>query len=903
VSPTWFDLGDQLPAGDDDSLLEFPWLSENGLPGGEPTTVDEVDPVKSDPTPPEQHPSMPSEHAPGCPRFYTQLNIDITPCGGLSGVMRERANDYQGCSIEDPKNWHETFANPASWLERHMRDPSAMNVFRLLAHYDKPTISAPVDRDKMFAEEVLWPASPGRSPLHEWKEGADFGANGLLRLLFLFADREHPPGRPLIPCHLQNEAKEQLLSFKYFGDEPARRPNPEKEAVYWSENHQLLYATAEYLAGQLMPDEWFQPTVHWRADDNAPWQRHTDRSWGFTGDERMARAYPRLIRWLDHRLMFGFSEWNSPVYYDYDIAGLLNLIDFCDDGAVRDKAAIALDLVLLDLARFHGYGRAGATAGRVYPTHKYSGWATTIANTAQILFGEWPVDETAEDVLEQWRIEAFRVRRQEHLDAFRTSLLKGDGTYPPNIEQLVADEAARWDNENHAAFQQRQRPPIRSPWTVADAPGAHSLATTFRYCVPDLIPRFAREPESAWFERSRVSVGFAEAAADYDIGFSDEEDVLAWWSRGAFAAPLAVVGSRNLADAWDVEDVSPFSDIPLFFTLPDPQLVQAADTLSVESEGSCLTTANLCLWREQGVSLSSVQKFRFGQVGRQVQVWQATLDPYVSVWSTYPAAKPSEPGADSDGPTWWGGNASQPRVVQRDDALICIHDSVLLGYINLKYGHRSHAWFPVQMFHEAYEVRPDADDEDEPPTRIDLHTGQEVRDPDLWINAKRGGVWWFGRRNNAYIALFSAKPNSALEPSGRWSQREIRCDDRVNVLVCQVGTDARFTNFRNFMRECCNARIHVALGVYQPSNPFVDISCSYDMPRGKRLSLNLEKRWPSYHGQDFSDEDFPRWQNSWNNILWRERDYTLTAPPLYGYGPPPTLHHNCHTGARYGTGL
>ena len=185
----------------------------------------------------------------------------------------------------------------------------------------------------MLANAVLSMRSKSdlRSPLQTWSETADFTANGLLRLLFLYSDSicepdaKHSTGPyPLIPCDLQNEIRKQLLGFKYFGDEPARGPNSDHEAVYWSENHQMLYATAEYLAGQLMPDVWFQPTQHRRDPQTNTWVESTDTNWGMRGSNRMARAYPRLVRWLDHRLMFGYSEWNSPVYYDYEIAGLLN---------------------------------------------------------------------------------------------------------------------------------------------------------------------------------------------------------------------------------------------------------------------------------------------------------------------------------------------------------------------------------------------------------------------------------------------------------------------------------------------------------------------------------------------------------------------------------------------------
>lgn len=64
----------------------------------------------------------------------------------------------------------------------------------------------------------------------------------------------------------------------------------------------------------------------------------------------------------------------------------------------------------------------------------------------------------------------------------------------------------------------------------------------------------------------------------------------------------------NVARGWGLEQVSPFKDIEGLFLLPDYLLEAGAALLRVESEGSCLTTANLALWRENGATLPSVQK-------------------------------------------------------------------------------------------------------------------------------------------------------------------------------------------------------------------------------------------------------------------------------------------------------
>src|SRR5262249_44412117 len=89
-------------------------------------------------------------------------------------------------------------------------------------------------------------------------------------------------------------------------DRDVENPKFKCEMQYWSENHQILFATAEYLAGQWLPDQTFRPGERYRSR-----KQYQD----FTGRERMQRAADRIGRWLDDRLRFGMSEWNAPGYY------------------------------------------------------------------------------------------------------------------------------------------------------------------------------------------------------------------------------------------------------------------------------------------------------------------------------------------------------------------------------------------------------------------------------------------------------------------------------------------------------------------------------------------------------------------------------------------------------------
>ncbi len=137
---------------------------------------------------------------------------------------------------------------------------------------------------------------------------------------------------------------------------------------YWSENHHLLFSSAGYLAGQLFPGEKFTNS-------------------GQTGKEKMAVNRARVMRWLDMRFRSGFSEWLSNVYYEEDLFGLMNLVDFCEDQEIRTRATMVVDLMLADIALNSFRGTYGSTHGRSYEGSKKSGAGDATGPTAWLLFG------------------------------------------------------------------------------------------------------------------------------------------------------------------------------------------------------------------------------------------------------------------------------------------------------------------------------------------------------------------------------------------------------------------------------------------------------------------------------------------------------------------------------------
>lgn len=186
---------------------------------------------------------------------------------------------------------------------------------------------------------------------------SDFRLNGVLRMLFQFADSK------LLSPGIRRKIRESVLGFKYWPDEPGT-----DSMCTWSENHHILFASGGFLAGQLFPDSIF-------------------RNSGKTGRQKMAEMRPRVIRWLDLRYQTGFSEWLSNVYYTQDVAALLNLIDFSKDREIATKAAMVLDLMLLDVALNQFQGTFGSTHGRSYFGNKTDGTRESTAGIFKLLFG------------------------------------------------------------------------------------------------------------------------------------------------------------------------------------------------------------------------------------------------------------------------------------------------------------------------------------------------------------------------------------------------------------------------------------------------------------------------------------------------------------------------------------
>jgi hypothetical protein len=274
------------------------------------------------------------------------LGCELLPPEGLfpqgyvdEAWMEARQLDYLGYATESLSP-----GSPLSALvhmEREARDPG----------YDVP--------DGSFAAGS-WDAIFARIATME--DTTDFDLLYLLNTYLAFA------GHPAVDSALWDETRQAFLDFKYWYSDPTPAGLID-DKWYWSENHQAIFHTLEYLAGQTFPDEVFTIT-------------------GWTGVQHRERARGFLLAWFDHKARFGFDEWHSNVYYQKDVTPLLTLVEHCDDPEIATKAAILLDRVLLDIALHSFRGSFGATAGRTYKKDKTNALLHDTYGLAKLLFDD-----------------------------------------------------------------------------------------------------------------------------------------------------------------------------------------------------------------------------------------------------------------------------------------------------------------------------------------------------------------------------------------------------------------------------------------------------------------------------------------------------------------------------------
>lgn len=140
--------------------------------------------------------------------------------------------------------------------------------------------------------------------------------------------------------------RDTFLRFKYFMDEPGH-----DSMCYWSENHQILFAVSEYLAGQ-------------------EWKNEVFTNAGISGLRHKEKAEERIRAWISQRFRFGFSEYLSNNYLAEDLAPMANFIAYADNASLVEDMRTVMHILWLDVALNSVNNRFVAVSSRMYGNNK-----------------------------------------------------------------------------------------------------------------------------------------------------------------------------------------------------------------------------------------------------------------------------------------------------------------------------------------------------------------------------------------------------------------------------------------------------------------------------------------------------------------------------------------------------
>jgi hypothetical protein len=227
----------------------------------------------------------------------------------------------------------------------------------------RPSESIHLEQDQLYWDlvngktDIQWERLDGTLKyISSEYDCADFRLVNLVRILYEYGDR--------IPAGYKSKIEEVLFNFRYWWDEPG-----ENSMCYWSENHQILFASAEYLIGQLYPESIFPSS-------------------GLTGKQHMEKARIRMLDWFEMRWNYGFIEYYSEVYYNEDVGALINIIDYARDEELVIKGQMMMDLLFYDVASQNIKTMFSSVSGRAYEGNRKGGPGSTLGDLTTYYWGD-----------------------------------------------------------------------------------------------------------------------------------------------------------------------------------------------------------------------------------------------------------------------------------------------------------------------------------------------------------------------------------------------------------------------------------------------------------------------------------------------------------------------------------
>lgn len=454
---------------------------------------------------------------------------------------------------------------------------------------------------------------------------ADFRVNTLVRLYLDYGD--------VLPASAMADIETALLGFKYWMDQGG-----EDSMCYWSENHQILFATEEYLVGQTFPTEVF-------AVD------------GKTGVEHMAMAKKRVEAWMELRFNYGFTEWYSNNYYPEDISPMANFIQFAQDDELVNRMKMIMDIIWIDLAsqcwKYTGVDAGGdprtyyvflSSSGRMYSDNRVS-----------------------DDVGNRLRNYTDFVLQPDETKDFEGSWsTSGNGFFNCFKQMMQATD------ENSQPY----------------------------YTIPAVILAMFDDPAETKIVRSSQSLDVEELAEEGLLG-QDDKSIMMQFDMEAFSNAAVIDNTiRYIAKnhMFSNEFLNDFKLVNIWLVRATRTLGAVSRLLHPSTDGKAIERANVYTYKTAAYSMSTAQGYQVGEYADQHAISQTSLSNSIAVFTTQPAKIPRRSGT----PTYWAGNGRNPYSVQEKNVNISIYlPPTKVGFMEpMIIEKTTHAFFPTQLFDE-----------------------------------------------------------------------------------------------------------------------------------------------------------------------------------------------------------
>ena len=227
-----------------------------------------------------------------------------------------------------------------------------------------------------------------------------------------------------------------------------------------------------------------------------------------------------------------------------------------------------------------------------------------------------------------------------------------------------------------------------------------------------------------------------------------------------------------------------------------------------------LEEANIYTYRTPDYMLSTAQDYRKGFGGAQQHIWQATLGPETTCFTTHPVDE------EGGSPGYWTGTGSLPRAAQVENVAVVLYKVRTRRGLYITHKELfTHAWFPQDRFDQVVE----------------------------------NGPWVFGRKGDAYLALWSQQPTPWQTEREGDKDRELIAPGTENVWICEMGRRAVDGPFETFVARLAGAAITTD-----------GLRVTYESPSQGRLEFSW--RTPlRRNGRVVPLRDYPRYDNPYGH--------------------------------------